>query len=58
MMNYIFNVNYIVNECGSVNVDIFFCVMDGIVVVMMKIICNLGVVVNGIEIGEVFLVKG
>ncbi|KAK4669885.1 uncharacterized protein QC763_206930 [Podospora pseudopauciseta] len=58
MMNYIFNANYTANECGSVNGDTFSCVMDGIAAAMTKTIRNSGVVANGTEIGEAFLVKG
>ena len=54
----IFNANYTAETCGSVNMDVFSCTMDGIARALTKTMRNAGVLANGTGAGDVFLAAG
>ncbi|KAK4149658.1 hypothetical protein C8A00DRAFT_18683 [Chaetomidium leptoderma] len=55
---YIFNANYTPSACGSPNADTFACAMGGIAAALTKTVRNAGVIANGTDIGDEFLVRG
>ncbi len=55
---YIFNANYTPSVCGSPNADTFACSMGGIAAALTKTVRNAGVIANGTDIGDEFLVRG
>ena len=55
---YIFNANYTPSACGSPNADTFACSMDGIAAALTKTVRNAGVIANGTDVGDEFLVRG
>jgi hypothetical protein len=58
MPRYIFNANYTARDCGSPNADTFACVMGGVAAALTRTFRNSGIIANGTDIGEAFLVGG
>ena len=58
MPGYIFNANYTPSTCGSPNADTFACAMGGIAAALTKTVRNAGVIANGTDVGDKFLVRG
>lgn len=58
MPRYIFNARYNAKDCGSPNADTFACAMRDIAAAVTRTFRNSGIIANGTNISDAFLVSG